>query len=45
MIRKSQITDPADPWEGFQIARVLQLETFPREQLCNNNGGQGGGVV
>ena len=40
-IRISQITSPADPWEDFQKARVLQLETFPREPLCNNNDGQG----
>ena len=39
-IRLSQIRGPAVPWEGFQIARALQLETFPREQLCNNNTGQ-----
>ena len=39
-IRLSQITGPADPWEGFQKARVLQLETFPREQLCKRNVGQ-----
>ena len=36
-IRISQITSPADPGEDFQTVRVLQWETFPREQLCNNN--------
>ena len=33
----SQITGPAAPWGDFQTIHVLQLETFPLEQLWSKN--------